>query len=196
MWLTLQANLGVKPDNQPGPVTLTALFRRMGAYTARGGELGTAAADLFPAYGIMKSPLCLAHFIAQTAHESGGYRFMAEIWGPTKAQVRYEGRADLGNTHAGDGKRYMGRGVLQITGRANYRKYGDLIGLPLEVQPDLAAQPRTGLHIACEYWKQNGLNALALSDNLEAITRKVNGGRNGIEDRRAKLATMKSLIGI
>lgn len=194
-WTTLQRKLGVKADNQIGPVTLTALFRKMGAAPSRAAELGAAAATLFPTYGILNSDLNLAHFMAQTAHESGGFTYMKEIWGPTPAQLRYEGRADLGNTQPGDGKRYMGRGVIQITGRVNYRKYGGLLGLPLETQPDLAAQPATGLHIACEYWKRNGLNGRAGNDDLLGITRAINGGANGYDDRKAMLAKMKGLVG-
>jgi len=71
--------------------------------------------------GPINEPAVMAQFMAQVMHESGGLRYVREIWGPTAAQKRYEGRKDLGNTKAGDGKRFMGRDVLQITGRVNYR---------------------------------------------------------------------------
>ena len=70
----------------------------------------------------INTPLRLAAFIAQIAHESGDFKYTREIWGPTKAQIGYEGRLDLGNTVPGDGKRYRGRGLIQITGRSNYVK--------------------------------------------------------------------------
>ena len=69
-------------------------------------------------FGLNK-PHRLAHFLAQIMHESGSFKYDKEIWGPTAAQKRYEGRADLGNTQAGDGKRFMGRSAMQLTGRYN-----------------------------------------------------------------------------
>ena len=95
----------------------------------------------------------LAAFLAQVAHESGNFRYVREIWGPTPDQRGYEGRRDLGNTQPGDGKRYMGRGYIQITGRANYRNYGRKIGMDLENNPELAEQPDVAAKIAVEYWK-------------------------------------------
>src|SRR5438552_406834 len=77
-----------------------------------------------------------AAFLAQIAHESAELRFMEEIWGPTPAQRGYEGRADLGNTQPGDGKRFKGRGPIQLTGRANYRSYGQRLGVDLESHPE------------------------------------------------------------
>lgn len=187
----LQATLGVKADGVFGPVSFTALFRKLGASADRAAALATAAVKYFAQYGIMDSALRLAHFLAQVTHESGGFRYMEEIWGPTDAQRRYEGRADLGNTQANDGFRYKGRGPLQLTGRANYRDYGARLGLDLEGNPALAATPEVGLRIALEFWKVKGLNALADKDDIVAITRRVNGGSNGLADRTAKLAQIK-----
>lgn len=192
----LQANLGVAADGIIGPGTLRALFERMGAATSMAVELGIAANVHFPAYGILDNPYRLAHFMAQVAHESGGFRYMEEIWGPTDAQKRYEGRADLGNTVKGDGFLFKGRGPIQITGRSNYNKYGRLIGLWLTDKPTLAAIPAIGLHLACEYWKQNGLNGLSGNDDIVAVTKRINGGVNGLEDRKARLVKMKGLLGI
>jgi predicted chitinase len=129
-----------------------------------------------------------AAFIAQLAHESGEFRFMEEIWGPTAAQERYEPQRDLarrlGNTEPGDGKRYKGRGPIQVTGRANYRKYGDLLGVDLVAQPELAATPATGLAVAGLFWQRNGLNALADQGDFKEITRRINGGSNGLAERQ------------
>ncbi|MGR6534281.1 glycoside hydrolase family 19 protein, partial [Brevundimonas sp. RM1] len=118
----LQGRLGVSVDGIIGAGTLTALFARMGAQKPVAEELGLAANVHFRTYGILDSGLRLAHFMGQCGHESGGFRFMEEIWGPTQAQRGYEGRADLGNTQSGDGRRYQGRGPIQLTGRANYRR--------------------------------------------------------------------------
>ena len=133
------------------------------------------------------TPQRVAQFVAQLAHESAGFRYLEEIWGPTAAQTRYEGRRDLGNTQPGDGFRFRGRGWIQLTGRHNYRLYGRLLGLPLEAQPDLAAQPAVAARIAATYWTQRNLNALADAGDFEGITRRINGGTNGLTERRAYL---------
>jgi putative chitinase len=187
----LQATLGVKVDGAFGPLSFAALFRKLGASADRADDLASAAAMYFPSYGIMDSALRLAHFLTQVTHESGGFRYMEEIWGPTTAQKGYEGRADLGNTQKGDGFRYKGRGPLQLTGRANYRDYGQRLGIDLEGNPALAATPFVGLRIALEFWKVKGLNALADKDDVTGITRRINGGKNGLDERKALLAKIK-----
>lgn len=190
-WTPMQRALGVKPDNAPGRLTFTALFAKCGATADRAAELGLSAAVHFPAYGIMDSKLNLAHFMAQLIHESGSFKYMEEI----ASGAAYEGRADLGNTQAGDGKRYKGRGPIQLTGRANYRRYGQYLGIDFENRPELPAIPSIGLHVACEFWKQNGLNWSAGNDDLLGITKAINGWTNGLDDRKAQLTKMKGLIG-
>lgn len=127
-------------------------------------------------------------FLAQIAHESGELRFMEEIWGPTPAQKRYEppGRkaTELGNTQPGDGKRFKGRGAIQITGRANYKKYGDLLGFDLEGNPDLAATPQFAFSTAALYWQKRGLNELADVRDFITITKRINGGTTGLKERQ------------
>lgn len=186
----LQTALGVTADGQAGVGTFTALFRKCGATTDRAEELGLAAAVHFPAYGITDTPLRLAHFLAQLIHESGTFRYMEEL----ASGQAYECRADLGNTQAGDGKRYKGRGPIQITGRANYRRYGRKLGIDIERHPEIAATPSIGLHLALEFWKANGLNTLADADNVVGITKLINGGHNGLDDRKAHLAKVKGWI--
>jgi len=183
----LQIALGVEPDNKPGKITFTALFRKCGATVDRAQELAICANRYFAEYGVMDSPLRLAHFMAQLIHESGSFRYMEEL----ASGAAYEGRADLGNTQPGDGVRYKGRGPIQITGRANYRTFGDKIGIAIEQNPPLAASPSIGLHLALEYWKQKGLNALSDQDDILGITRRINGGTNGLDDRKAQLAKLK-----
>ena len=118
-------------------------------------------------------------FLAQLAHESAELRYMEEI----ASGAAYEGRANLGNTQPGDGKRYKGRGPIQLTGRANYTKYGQLLGLDLVSDPTIAATREIGFRIAGQYWKLNGLNELADQQQFKAITKRINGGYNGLDDR-------------
>ena len=186
----LQAAVGVGQDGIAGIGTFTALFRKCGAAADRAADLAVCAARWFDEYGLMDSELRIAHFLAQLMHESGSFRYMEEI----ASGAAYEGRADLGNTEPGDGKRYKGRGPLQCTGRANYRLFGRKIGIDLESNPGLAAIPSIGLHVALEYWKQRSMNALADADDIVAITRRVNGGLNGFDDRKAQFAKVKGWL--
>lgn len=134
--------------------------------------------------------LRIAHFLAQLAHESDHFRTYEEY----ASGQAYEGRRDLGNVKKGDGRRYKGRGPIQITGRYNYRKYGKLLGVDLENKPELASTPRIGTLIAGEYWNQNNLNDLADRDNGRQITRKINGGFNGLQDRLKKIEQSKKAL--
>ena len=158
-------------------------------------EIAQAMQTYCKLYSI-NTPIREAHFLAQLAHESGGFIYDHELWGPTKAQLGYEGRHDLGNTHPGDGKRFAGRGYIQLTGRANYAKYGKTLGLPLEEQPELAATPEVAVRIACEYWQDHLLNQLADKNDVVTITKRINGGLNGLEDRKSYLAKAKKALGI
>ena len=130
-------------------------------------------------------PKRIAAFIAQIGHESGQLRYVKEIWGPTKAQVRYEGRADLGNSQPGDGSKFRGRGLIQITGRANYMACGEGLGLDLIKQPELLEKPQHACMSAAWFWATNGLNTLADVGDITKISRRINGGSNGLQDRLA-----------
>ena len=124
-------------------------------------------------------------FIAQIGHESGQLKYVKEIWGPTAAQAKYEGRKDLGNTVAGDGSKYRGRGLIQITGRANYMACGEALGLDLIKQPELLEKPQHACMSAAWFWASRGLNTLADAGRFDQITQRINGGQNGAEDRQA-----------
>jgi putative chitinase len=145
------------------------------------------------------TPRRMAHFVAQTAHESGRFHYVKELWGPTKAQAGYEGRRDLGNTVTGDGFRFRGRGLIQITGRANYREAADALGLPLLLQPELLERPDLAALSGAWWWHKNGLNALADTGNIDHVSDRINRGRitasvgdaNGYTER--KLLTEKAL---
>ena len=149
------------------------------------------------------APARTAAFLAQLAHESGQFKFMQEIWGPTPAQQRYEPTTTLsttlGNTQVGDGRRFKGRGPIQITGRANYRRFGDLLGLSLVDNPDSAALPEVAFRVAGLFWSKKGLNELADRVTPEAfreITRRINGGFNGLAERERFYEAAKSALGV
>jgi putative chitinase len=133
-------------------------------------------------------PHRLAHYLAQTSHESGGFKYDREI----ASGAAYEGRADLGNTQPGDGKRFKGRTGMQLTGRYNYRAFTEwcrkFIGNnpDFEADPDaINADPWEGL-VPIYFWSIKKLNRLADENNIEQITKKINGGRNGLDDRMTR----------
>ena len=138
----------------------------------------------------INSRLRIAHFLGQTCVEAAGFRTTEEF----ASGDEYEGRTDLGNTQPGDGRRYKGRGLLQLTGRANYRAVGKVLGVPLEENPTLAAEPVLSLRIACQYWKSHQINPACDADDLQKVTRLVNGGLNGLDDRRLFTAKAKAVI--
>jgi putative chitinase len=185
----LQARLGVAVDGDFGRGTWAALFQKLGCGPQRARELAVGAKVHVPAHDIW-TPLRLAHFLAQVAHESAGFVYMEEI----ASGQAYEGRKDLGNVNDGDGKRYKGRGPIQLTGRANYRHFGQMIGIDLEGNPEIAAIPSLGMLTACLYWKERGLNALADADDVLTITKRINGGTNGLADRKERLVKTKGLL--
>jgi putative chitinase len=152
-------------------------------------EAGAVLAATLERYDLT-SRLRIAHFLGQTCHESAGYRTTQEF----SSGRAYEGRTDLGNTQKGDGPRYKGRGLLQLTGRANYADYGKALGVDLVNNPTLAAQPALSLKIACEYWKRRNINADCDRDDVQAVTRKVNGGLNGLSDRIALTEKAKTAV--
>ena len=127
----------------------------------------------------------IAAFLAQIGHESGQLKYVKEIWGPTKAQAKYEGRVDLGNTVGGDGSKFRGRGLIQITGRANYAECGEALGLDLINHPELLEKPQHACMSAAWFWSSKGLSTLADAGKFDTITQRINGGQNGAADRQA-----------
>jgi putative chitinase len=120
-----------------------------------------------------------AMFLGQTCEETMGFSTFTEM----ASGEAYEGRKDLGNIRAGDGPLFKGRGLIQITGRANYIAYGKLLGLDLVNNPESAAEPENAVAIAIEFWTQHKLNDLADRKDIQAITKIINGGLNGLADR-------------
>src|SRR5215469_8189966 len=152
-------------------------------------EVGKSLVETLERYEI-NTPLRLAHFLAQTCHESDGYCTTEEY----ASGAAYEGRRDLGNTEPGDGRRFKGRGLIQLTGRANYVAASERLGIKLVDNPDLAAVPATSLLIACDYWQQRHINAPCDRDDVIIVTRLVNGGLNGLDSRREYLAKAKGIV--
>lgn len=131
----------------------------------------------------INTPARQAAFLAQVGHESGQLLYVKEL----ASGEAYEGRKDLGNTRPGDGVRYKGRGLIQITGRANYAACGAALGLDLIAEPELLEQPGNACRSAGWFWKTHRLNELADEGmaSFGLITKRINGGLNGINDRLA-----------
>ena len=213
----LQRALGVPVDGMIGPATLIALFRRMGAGTAAEG-LGAAGGRWLPAHGITINPERLAEWFGEMAHESAGFTRLVEnmnytsaariraVWPsrfPTLASAApfvrqperlanfvYANRMGNGPPESGDGWRFRGRGIIHLTGRENYYRFG------FERDPDAAAQPDNAVRAACAYWSERGLNGLADAGQSDAISARINGKHpaNGLEDRRARKAVVRALV--
>ena len=169
----------------------------------------------------MTDPKEQAMFLSQLDHESGGFRTLSEnlryspdnlirvfpryfktieearqvaAGGPEAIANRvYGGR--MGNKQDGDGFKYRGRGFIQLTGRDNYIRAGKDLGLDLENNPDLASQPENAAKIALWYWKQRGLSGPAQKGDVLAVTKGINGGTNGLDDRKSKFAKYLSEVG-
>lgn len=131
-----------------------------------------------------------AAFLAQLGHESLDLKYMEEI----ASGSAYEGRVDLGNINPGDGARYKGRGPIQLTGRANYKRYGDLLGIDLEDNPEQASTPEVGFQIAGLFWSLRKLNTFADQENMKEITHRINGGYNGLDDRLKRYEVAKQVL--
>ena len=138
------------------------------------------------------TPMRQAHFLAQIAHESGSLRYVKEI----ASGEAYEGRKDLGNVIPGDGVRFKGRGLIQLTGRTNYKLFDDFTRHELDLlnHPDRVERPDLAALVAGWFWNRNKLNELADQDMFLKITRKINGGYNGIEDRQQHLDRAKAVL--
>ena len=125
----------------------------------------------------------VAALMAQIAHETAQMSISTEK-GPDSYFDRYEGRKDLGNTQPGDGRRFRGRGWIQLTGRYNYTKAGKALGIDLANKPQLAADENTAMDIAIWYFEDRVMNRISNPQNIKGITKAVNGGFNGYQDRR------------
>ena len=180
-------------DGDLGPLTFGAILN----YCAQSKplntvQIGAAMAVDFPNYQI-NTALRMSHFIGQAAHETGGFLFLTELGSPSYFSA-YDFRANLGNNAVGDGSKYRGRGLFQITGVYNYTLYGTRLGIDLLDNPLLAAQPDNATATACLFWTDHDLNTYADADDCLTITKRINGGTNGLVDRQALTDRMKALL--
>lgn len=178
----------------------------------------TVASEVLPRYGVT-TPLRLAHLMAQILHETGALTIreeclnyhadrLMEVW-PSRfrtlteaepfaqnpralANQVYNGR--MGNRMGSDdGWTYRGRGLLQLTGREAYGRYGKLLGIDLVGHPELVLDPRHALEIACAEWQASNCNQAADRDDIEGVTRRINGGLIGLDSRKAWLAKTRAV---
>jgi putative chitinase len=127
----------------------------------------------------INTPLRASAFLGQVAHESGQLVYSKEI----ASGKAYEGRKDLGNTSPGDGVKYKGRGLIQLTGKTNYEAMARVFGIDCVQKPELIEGPEYSCLAAAWFWKEHGLNELADKQDYRTITKRINGGYNGYEDR-------------
>ena len=188
-------------------LTAPQLATATGATIARAELLLRPLATAMAQYALITS-VRTAMLLANIGHESGGLRYYTEIWGPTHAQRGYEGRRDLGNVQSGDGYKFRGRGLLQTTGRANFRALRDRlrargIACPdFEASPDLVAQPEWAALSACDYIDMRRLNDKADAGDFLGYCGGINGRNrstglpNGWEDRKRLYALACRVLGV
>ncbi|MBP0904986.1 glycoside hydrolase family 19 protein [Mariniflexile gromovii] len=174
---------------------------------------------VLPNFGI-DTPLRKAHFLSQVSHESGGLKYSEEnlnysvqglrsVFGkyfktneiaeqyarkPEKIANRvYANRMGNGDEQSGDGWKYRGRGLIQLTGKDNYRSFSNDHGIDCVNNPDLILDPEVALKSACWFWKKRNINAYADADDIHMVTKRINGGTNGLQDRQQYLDSFKNL---
>ena len=188
-------NTGYDPgpiDGDMGPKTYTALINWIAGKDlgAKSVLLGRGMAADFPKYGIVTKAR-IVHFLAQAGHETMSFKYMSELGSNKDANgdgfddylQKYDFRKDLGNNKKGMGPKYRGRGIFQLTGFFNYVKFGRRLGVDLANLPEKAGEPEIAVTLACMFWADRKLNALADANDVRGVTRKINGGTNGLTDR-------------
>lgn len=165
------------------PVTVDQLKSITGKNTNLLPDIAKWLTKTCPTYGIDDKER-YAHFLAQACFETNGFTIFKELGNG----AAYEGRESLGNINPGDGEKYKGRGIFMVTGKNNYLQLGILWGeRDLFINnPELLEQPEYAVWAACEFWNIKGLNEIAdnAEESLPAITKKINGGLNGLENRK------------
>lgn len=172
-------------------ITIDTLKSTTGASDANANKFLPYVNSAMKKYSI-NTPARILAFLSQIGHESGHLKYTEEL----ASGSAYEGRSDLGNTKAGDGVKYKGRGAIQITGKSNYTAVGKALGIDAVNNPELLAQPKYALEASAWWWKKHGLNEIAdkmdvgkdITDpaNQQAykkITQIINGGQTGASQR-------------
>jgi putative chitinase len=185
----------------PTLITLDQLRRGMGITRERADYWDDWLNEAMSLYGI-NTPKRIAAFLAQVGHESARLKYTSEIWGPTAVQRRYEGRKDLGNVYKGDGSRFRGRGLIQTTGRHNFRRvtqrlrarFPNLAVPDFEAEPTKLTLPRWAALSAADYWDMIGGNRMADAGQFKLLTKRINGGYNGLADRLKLWAQFKQVL--
>ena len=171
----------------------------------------------------INTPLRKAHFLAQVSHESGSFKYVKENlnysanalyavfrkYFPTLAAAElyarqpekiankvYANRMGNGDEASGEGWKYRGRGLIQLTGKDNYTSFSADTGQDFVGNPDLVTQPEWALSSACWFWKKRNINRFADEDDIHMVTKRINGGFNGLEDRQHFLDEYKKLYNI
>ena len=170
------------------PETLLKIMPGAGPRASVYADPLTKAMDEFS----ISTPKRQAAFLAQVCHESGSLRYTEEI----ASGSAYEGRVDLGNTQAGDGIKYKGRGLIQLTGRANYIRCGDALGINLVESPSRLAEVALACQSAGWFWWSNRLNEEADRDRFGMLTKLINGGYNGLDDRILHWLRARKVLGL
>lgn len=129
-------------------------------------------------------------FLAQVGHESAELLYVKEL----ASGKAYEGRKDLGNIKAGDGVKFKGRGLIQITGRSNYSELSKDFGVDLLNKPELLETPELAVRSAFWFWSKNNLNKYCDANDFIKLTKRINGGTNGLDDRQRLLELAKQNI--
>jgi len=203
-----QASNGLTADGVVGSVTWGKLFGSVDRITDDGAQVKGLSLDklaghvppgvleelskIAESFGITNN-LRLAHFLAQCAHESGSWKYRVEL----ASGKAYEGRRDLGNTQPGDGVKFKGRGYIQLTGRVNYDKFSQFIGEDCVAQPELVAN-KYPLSSAAYFFNRNKLWTICDQGETDEVvikvTKRVNGGTNGLADRLKKFKVYRNLL--
>lgn len=172
-------------------MTPDELIQAMPYAGARASSFAAPLTAAMTEFGI-DTPQRKAAFISQVAHESGSLKYAKEL----ADGLAYEGRADLGNSSPGDGVKFKGRGLIQVTGKANYRACGMALSLDLLASPELLEQPENACRSAAWFWKSHGLNQYADSDQFGALCKRINGGYNGLDDRIQHWLRARKVFGL
>ena len=174
------------------------LERNLRANRHMKGQTADTVAELMNRYAEefgIATPLRWVHYLAQVAHESAELRYTEEL-ASGAAYDTGKLAAKLGNTpeRDGDGQKYKGRGLIQLTGRSNYEAYKRYCGYDVVKQPELLAKPIGAIRSSMWFWKAHGLNELAERDDIVAVTKRINGGTNGLYERRNYMTKAKIVI--